>query len=38
MKKYIKPDMQVVKINIADIILVSLLDEGHDIFDYADEL
>ena len=38
MKNYIKPDFSEVKIDIADVILVSLLDEGHDIYDYSDEL
>ena len=38
MKNYIKPEIQEVKIDTTDILLVSLLDEGHDIFDFDDEL
>ena len=38
MKNYVKPDIEELKILISDIILISFLKEGHDIFNYNDEL
>lgn len=38
MKNYVKPEIEELKIFIEDVILISFLNEGNDIFNYNDEL
>lgn len=38
MKKYIKPTVEFIVVYLEDIILLSFVNDGHNIFDFDDEV
>lgn len=38
MKKYIKPTVEFIVVSLEDIILLSFVNDGHNIFDFDDEV